>query len=129
MQKTLMEEQITGNPKFAAIAKSGNAAADRKASGSKWSLLSNHGHVLVCLATDDMMRMREIADCVGITERATQKIIADLEQSAVIVKHRVGRRNRYEILRHMPLRNNVDAHRTVGDLLNAILNHQAINEA
>jgi DNA-binding MarR family transcriptional regulator len=72
--------------------------ADRAtASRRPWTLLSNHGHVLVCLARDPEMRMRDIALAVGITERACYRIVGDLEGAGLVRRERVGRNNRYTI--------------------------------
>ena len=65
--------------------------------GGDWSLLTNHGHVLLCIAMQEDIRIREIAARTGLTERATQRIIADLERTGVLSHERVGRRNRYSI--------------------------------
>jgi DNA-binding Lrp family transcriptional regulator len=89
--------------------------------GASWTFLSNYSHVLICLATDPQMRMRDVALQVGITERAVQRIIADLEASAVIKRTRAGRQNSYEIDLGAPLRHPLESHRNVGDLLAAIL--------
>ena len=62
-----------------------------------WTLLSNHGHVLVCLARDPHMRVRDIAATVGITERACYRIVGDLEQAGMLRRERVGRNNRYAV--------------------------------
>ena len=58
-----------------------------------WTFLSNHAHVLVCLALDRNARLRDVANDVGITERAVQKIVGDLEHAGIIVRERAGRRN------------------------------------
>lgn len=92
-----------------------------RAEAAGWTFLSNHAHVLICLAQDSTLRLREVAERVGITERATQKIVADLEVCGVLIKHREGRRNRYEIVRDLPLRHPIESHRSVGDLIEAIL--------
>ena len=63
----------------------------------EWTFLTNHGHVLIAVATDPQARLREIAQRVGITERAAQLIVNDLEAAGYISKERVGRRNRYEV--------------------------------
>ena len=60
-----------------------------------WTFLTNHGHVLVCLAVQPDVLLRDVALSIGITERAVQQIVADLELAGVIVRLRVGRRNRY----------------------------------
>ena len=62
-----------------------------------WSLLTNHGHVLACIATDPDARMRDVAEAVGITERTAGQIVSDLERAGYLRRVRVGRRNRYEI--------------------------------
>lgn len=85
-----------------------------------WTFLSNHAHVLLLLADDPELRLRDIADRVGITERAVQKIIAELEAGAVLTRTRDGRRNRYTIHADRPLRHPVEAHRTVGDLIRMV---------
>ena len=64
-----------------------------------WTFLTNHGHVLVCLAATPDARLRDVAERVGITERAVQQIVRELEQSGYVVKQRVGRRNNYTVVR------------------------------
>ncbi len=93
-------------------------------SQAPWTFLSNHAHVLVCLDRSRDIRMREIAALVGITERGVQRILTELEQAGVIVKHREGRRNRYEILRDKPLRHSLERRASVGHLLQAISQQQ-----
>ena len=82
-----------------------------------WTFLTNHSHVLICLAGEPTLRLRDVAERVGITERAVQKIVADLEAAGVLRKIRDGRRNHYEIDTARPLRHPVEAHRRVSDLL------------
>jgi DNA-binding MarR family transcriptional regulator len=82
-----------------------------------WTFLTNHSHVLVCLHRDPTIRLRDVAEMVGITERAVQRIVQDLEQAGVITRHREGRRNVYEINARAHLRHPVEGHRTVADLL------------
>ncbi len=82
-----------------------------------WTFLSNHGHVLLLLAREPDLRLRDVAVRVGITERAVQKIVAELESAGVLTRHRDGRRNHYEVHPDRPLRHPVEAHRTVGDLI------------
>jgi DNA-binding transcriptional regulator PaaX len=89
-------------------------------SGQSWTYLTNHSHVLICLAEDPTTRLRDVAQRIGITERAVQMIVTDLENAGVLVRHREGRRNRYEILPDKPLRHPVEAHRSVRDLLNMV---------
>ncbi len=85
-----------------------------------WTLLSNHGHVLVCLATDPSVRLRDVAQTVGITERAVQKIVGDLEAGGLVTRTRTGRRNRYRIDVAQPLRQPTATGCTVGGLLAAL---------
>lgn len=91
------------------------------APGAGWTFLSNHGHVLICLAREPGLRLRDVADRVGITERAVQKIVQDLEDGGILERHKQGRRNAYDISTTVPLRHPVESHRTVGDLLSAVL--------
>ena len=84
---------------------------------SRWTFLSNHGHVLVCIAQRADARVRDIASEVGITERAVQRIISELEEAEVLVRERVGRRNHYTIREDAPLRHPLEAHCTVADLI------------
>ncbi|MCC7199737.1 MAG: winged helix-turn-helix transcriptional regulator [Gammaproteobacteria bacterium] len=86
-----------------------------------WTFLSNHGHVLVCLARDPDARLRDVAQSVGITERAVQKIVSDLEDAGVVQRVRDGRRNRYRLFLERPLRHPLEAHRNVGSLLGMVL--------
>lgn len=87
----------------------------------QWTFLSNHAHVLVCLATDPDSRLRDVAASVGITERAVQKIVGDLEDAGVIERVRAGRRNSYRLRPSVPLRHPLEAHQTVGALLSVML--------
>lgn len=82
-----------------------------------WTFLSNHGHVLLCLADDPDIRLRDIADRVGITERTAFGIIESLEQAGIVERTKIGRRNTYRIDRSAPLRHAIEAHHTVGDLI------------
>lgn len=88
--------------------------------GASWTFLSNHGHVMICLARDPNARLRDIAEQVGITERAVQGIVADLVRDGYVDKERMGRRNRYTIRRDLPMRHPVEADHQVGELLKAI---------
>lgn len=83
----------------------------------QWTFLSNHAHVLVCLAADPQSRLRDVATAVGITERAVQKIVSDLEQAGVLSRTRAGRRNSYQLDLSVSLRHPLESHRTVGSLL------------
>lgn len=87
---------------------------------SGWTFLSNYSHVLICLARDPNMRMREVADRVGITERAVQRIVAELEEAGALTRIKEGRQNRYEIATDLPLRHPLESHRTIGDILRVV---------
>jgi predicted ArsR family transcriptional regulator len=95
------------------------------ADARRWTFLSNHGHVLVCLAQDPDVRLRDVALAVGITERAVQKILGDLAAAGVVARHREGRRNRYRLDTAQPLRHPIEAHRTVAALLAMVLERGA----
>jgi|SRR5690242_11138813 DNA-binding IclR family transcriptional regulator len=82
-----------------------------------WSFLSNHGRVLLCLAHDPEMRLRDIAARMGITERSAYGIVADLAEAGYIAKMKDGRRNHYEIQAHLPLPDSTSRERTVGEVL------------
>ncbi|MCP3420283.1 helix-turn-helix transcriptional regulator [Nocardioides pinisoli] len=87
-----------------------------------WTFLSNHGHVLVALARDPDARTRDVADAVGITERAVQQIVADLVEHGYVEKEKVGRRNRYRVIRGSHFRHDLESGVTLGafvDLVNA----------
>lgn len=86
-----------------------------------WTFLSNHGHVLVCLARNPNARVRDVASAVGITERAVQNILTDLEEGKVLSRERIGRRNHYQMHYDVPLRHQLEAHRAVGSLLRMVL--------
>jgi DNA-binding transcriptional ArsR family regulator len=96
-----------------------NAAMSDPTSG--WTFLSNHTHVLVCLAADGDLTLREIAARVGVTERAVQRIVAELEEGGVLERRRDGRRNLYRINTDAPLRHPLEAHCRIGELLAMIV--------
>lgn len=89
-------------------------------STASWTFLTNHSHVLLCLAADDSLRVRDLAERVGITERAILKILSELEAGDVIEREREGRRNRYRVRFDAALRHDLESHRTVGDLIAAV---------
>ena len=85
-----------------------------------WTFLTNHSHVLICLARDPEMRIRDLSDAVGITERAVQRILMELEQAGAITKVKEGRRNHYAVNMEFPLRHPVEAHCRVGDIFQMV---------
>jgi DNA-binding MarR family transcriptional regulator len=82
-----------------------------------WTFLSNHGHVLVAVNAQPDARLRELAALVGISERAVQLILADLERAGYVVKQRIGRRNAYLVTAGLHLRHPAERHSSVDDLL------------
>ena len=88
---------------------------------AEWTFLTNHTQVLLCVATDPGMRVRDIADCVGITERAVHRIVSDLVDAGYLIRRRVGRRNEYEIDRDLPLRHPAEGPHNIGRLLSELL--------
>jgi len=87
---------------------------------SNWTLLSNHGHVLICLSRDPEARLRDVAANVGITERAVQKIVRDLQDGGMISVEKSGRRNSYRIHRKQTLRHHLESDCTLKDLIGVI---------
>ena len=95
-------------------------AVETSETGPKWTFLTNHAHVLTVLESNPDLVLREVALKVGITERAVQRIIVDLEESGFLERERVGRQNHYRVLKDQPLRHPIEAHRCIGDLLSMI---------
>lgn len=87
-----------------------------------WTFLTNHAHVLVCLRTDHAVRVRDLADQVGITERAAHRILGDLIETGYVTKERVGRRNRYRLNLDHPMRHPLERSAPVRDLIEALAN-------
>jgi len=92
----------------------------RSAGLGRWTFLTNHSHVLILLSQHPSIVLREVARRVGITERAVQRIIADLEAANFIERERVGRQNHYLVMASQSLRHPIEAHRTIGDLVGII---------
>lgn len=86
----------------------------------KWTFLTNHAHVLVCISEDPNLRLKDIAARAGITERATQLILSDLVTDGYVVRTKVGRRNSYEIAGDRPLRHPLVRKTPVKDLLSIL---------
>ncbi len=93
-----------------------------------WTFLTNHGHVLLCLALEPELRMREVADKVGITERAVQRIVSELVDDGYLEKERKGRRNHYQVILGKRLRHPVEEHRTVDDLIEMVLGRETLDQ-
>ena len=96
------------------------ATARRDAPARQWTFLTNHGHVLLCLARGEELTARELGMRIGITERAVQVILSDLTDSGYLTKKKEGRRNLYSVNRRGRLRHPLEAHHTVGDLIRAL---------
>jgi DNA-binding transcriptional ArsR family regulator len=84
---------------------------------AQWTFLTNHAHVLFCVAENPNVRLREVATLVGITERAAQRIVAELEEAGYLERERDGRRNLYRLKPDMPLRHPLDREHQIGELL------------
>lgn len=104
-------DQRVGNPE---------KVADEPGPAQGWTFLTNHSHVLICLAREGNLRVRDVAERVGITERAVQRILTDLESAGIVTRVRDGRRNHYEVHADQPLRHPIEAHRTIKDLLKIV---------
>ena len=81
-----------------------------------WTFLTNHAHVLLCIARDADIRIRDIADRVGITERAAQRIVSDLVDEGYVERKRVGRRNEYVVNAEVPLRHPLSRDHEIGEV-------------
>lgn len=92
---------------------------------ARWTFLTNHGHVLICIAKDPQQRLRDIAEQVGITERAVQGIVSELEADGYLTRHRVGRRNEYEVHADRPFRHPVERDHRVGEMLRLMVDDPA----
>jgi MarR family len=90
---------------------------------TEWSFLTNHARVLVCIAHDPGVRLRDIAAKLGITERSAYAIVTDLTAAGYVVKEKDtdGRRNRYQIQSHLPLPETIGRERTVGEVLDVLV--------
>ena len=85
-----------------------------------WTFLTNHAHVLLAITRDPEARLRDVADLVGITERAAQRIVAELEEGGYLTRTRDGRRNRYEVHPDVPLRHPLERDHDIGEVLSVL---------
>ena len=92
-----------------------------QASVTGWDFLTNHAHVLTCVAHDPGIRLRDIAAAVGITERAAHRILSELVEEGYVLRERQGRRNRYQVVAGRPMRHPLVQKRKVGDLLEVLV--------
>jgi DNA-binding transcriptional ArsR family regulator len=98
-----------------------NRQQGRGAPIGRWDFLTNHAHVLTCVAGDPGIRLRDIAAAVGITERAAHRILSELVEEGYVLRERDGRRNRYQVVPDRPLRHPLVNEREVGDLLRVLV--------
>jgi DNA-binding IclR family transcriptional regulator len=87
----------------------------------EWTFLTNHALVLLCVARDPDVRLRTVADCAGITERAAHRIMTELVEAGYLTKHRLGRRNFYEVHAELPMRHPLEEEHQVSELLKMLL--------
>ncbi|MGE5408206.1 MAG: winged helix-turn-helix domain-containing protein [Syntrophothermus sp.] len=85
-----------------------------------WTFFTNHAHVLICVARDPGIRLRDVAGEVGITERAAQRIVADLVEAGYLEREREGRRNRYRLRPELPLRHPLEREHAIGEILRVV---------
>lgn len=93
---------------------------------SGWTFLTNHGHVLLALARDPQIRLRDVAQTVGITERAVQAIVSDLEEAGYVTRVRIGRRNHYELHAGRHFRHPAEADHRIGELLALFVDEETL---
>jgi predicted ArsR family transcriptional regulator len=99
------------------------------ATDSTWTFLSNHAHVLILLGQDPDLRMRDLAERIGITERAVQRIVAELSHEGYLQVFKEGRRNHYRVRGDLQLRHPVEAGVTIEALLQLVLQHAGLSHA
>jgi DNA-binding IclR family transcriptional regulator len=92
---------------------------------TEWSFLTNHARALLCIAHDPGIRLRDIAGTLGISERRAFGIVTDLTDAGYVVKEKDGRRNRYRIQNHLPLPEAVGRERTIGEVLELLIDTTA----
>jgi len=85
-----------------------------------WTFVTNHTRVLLCLAENPDLRLRDVANVIGITERAAQRIVADLVEAGYVERQRIGRRNRYALNRERSMRHSSQQGHEVGELLEVL---------
>jgi predicted ArsR family transcriptional regulator len=83
---------------------------------SQWTFLTNHAHTLVCIARDPGLRLRDVAERVGVTERAAQRIVSDLVDGGYLERQKEGRRNAYRVRADRPLRHPVEHGHAIGEI-------------
>ena len=91
----------------------------------RWSFLTNHARVLLCIAHDPSARLRDIAASLGITDRSVYGIVTDLTTAGYVVKHKDGRRNLYQIQAHLPLPEPASQEPAIGEVLALLIGNRA----
>jgi len=87
---------------------------------AEWSFLTNHARALLQIASTPDTRLRDLATVLDVTERTAYGIVADLTEAGYVVKEKSGRRNRYRIQTHLPLRDSISRERTIGEMLDLL---------
>ncbi len=87
---------------------------------TSWTFLTNHAHVLLAIAAEPQIRVRDIASQVGVTERAAHRLVSDLEVAGYLKVSKVGRRNEYSVMLDLPLRHPAERHHRIGELLKVL---------
>jgi hypothetical protein len=95
----------------------------------EWGFLTNHGRALLCIAHDPGVRLRDIADLLGLTERSAYAIVNDLAGAGYVLKEREGRRNRYIVQKHLPLPETTVRERTIGEVLDLLVGTNGLRRA
>ncbi len=90
---------------------------------AEWTFLTNHAHTLLCIARDPGLRLRDVAERVGVTERAAQRIVSDLVDAGYLDRQREGRRNFYRVRADQPLRHPVEGGHQIGEILTVLHAH------
>jgi DNA-binding transcriptional ArsR family regulator len=90
----------------------------------RWNFLTNHARALLFIAHDPEARLRDLASALDVTERTAYGIVADLTEAGYVVKEKDGRRNRYHIQTHLPLRDSIGPQRTIGEVLDLLVDTQ-----
>jgi DNA-binding Lrp family transcriptional regulator len=97
-----------------------DAGAGARRDAPTWGFLTNHALVLMAVAADPDVRLRDVGDRAGITERAAHRIVTELESTGYLTRERVGRRNRYTVNPHEPLPDAIARDGDVGELLSVL---------
>ncbi len=94
---------------------------------AEWGFLTNHARALLFIAHDSDARLRDLAAGLGVTERTAYGIVADLTGAGYVVKEKDGRRNRYQIQPHLPLRDAISRERTIGEVLDLLVDAKSLH--